>query len=437
MSTSSPVFVLCTARSGSTLLRLVLNSNPAVSCPSETNAALIATAYFNSLHLRYGDENDPEEANLEHIRKVTMSLLGPEGDKLTLCDKSLPNAETAGVLIKVWPEGRFICLYRHVMDFIASALEASPWGFSAYGFAPYVARAPDNFVAALAHFWLDHTRVIRQFELQHPDQTCGIRYEDLVTDANVVAKGMWEFLDLEPPPGDYRHAPFSMDGRRGASDHKVWFSADVDDASVGRGTRISSSLIPPAMRDELNRMLADLQYQQVTLNWGSYGPPETAEGIVEQHQSEDEASVSPPPAQAWHQLDLPRKTDQLVMSLAEAGAFANIAVQTPTVLRIVEDGYLLFMARLSSPLSSEEAPREKELDTQITNEPILILTRDAIIGIIAKMTDVATALRRGNIRYYPSCRVSACLDLDGCDEILRSLSESLSRFRLNLAARSL
>ena len=32
------------------------------------------------------------------------------------------------------PRGRFICLYRHPMDVIASGIEACPWGLNGYGF---------------------------------------------------------------------------------------------------------------------------------------------------------------------------------------------------------------------------------------------------------------------------------------------------------------
>jgi protein-tyrosine sulfotransferase len=34
---SDPVFVLCIGRSGSTLLRLILDTHPELACPQETN----------------------------------------------------------------------------------------------------------------------------------------------------------------------------------------------------------------------------------------------------------------------------------------------------------------------------------------------------------------------------------------------------------------
>src|ERR1700733_5611192 len=39
---SRPVFVLCNARSGSTLLRFVLNDHPDIACPPETNVPALS-----------------------------------------------------------------------------------------------------------------------------------------------------------------------------------------------------------------------------------------------------------------------------------------------------------------------------------------------------------------------------------------------------------
>ena len=42
----------------------------------------------------------------------------------------------APLLRRVYPQARFICLYRHPMDVIASGTEACPWGLNGYGFEP-------------------------------------------------------------------------------------------------------------------------------------------------------------------------------------------------------------------------------------------------------------------------------------------------------------
>jgi len=58
----------------------------------------------------------------------------------------------------VYPEAKFVCVYRHPMDVIASGVEACPWGLAGYGFDPYMAATPGNAVQALASFWADNAR---------------------------------------------------------------------------------------------------------------------------------------------------------------------------------------------------------------------------------------------------------------------------------------
>jgi Sulfotransferase family len=49
-----PVFVLCMSRSGSTLLRLILDTHPDLACPPETNIPAVLLAQLNDLHHRLG-----------------------------------------------------------------------------------------------------------------------------------------------------------------------------------------------------------------------------------------------------------------------------------------------------------------------------------------------------------------------------------------------
>ena len=56
--------------------------------------------------------------------------------------------EGAPLLARVYPQARFVCMYRHPMDVIASGVEACPWGLGGYGFDPYIAATPGNVVIA-------------------------------------------------------------------------------------------------------------------------------------------------------------------------------------------------------------------------------------------------------------------------------------------------
>jgi protein-tyrosine sulfotransferase len=97
------------------------------------------------------DFEDRKAQGLEHARSAARKLirwhLGRDG-KRVFCEKSLPNADHAFMLAEMFPRAKFVCLYRHPLDFIASATGSSKWGFSSYGILPYASASVNNFVLA-------------------------------------------------------------------------------------------------------------------------------------------------------------------------------------------------------------------------------------------------------------------------------------------------
>ncbi len=211
-----PVFVLCAGRSGSTLLRFLLDAHPDLACPPETRlpwlARQLATAWTvieDAGPTRQSANGDSADAAIsapvaDGLRRsldpMMTSYLRRRG-KRRYCDKSLGAAQHAGLLLRIWPDARFICLYRHPMDVIASGIEASPWGLTSYGFEPYIGSPPDNNVAALARYWLDYTTSIVAAEERFTDRCLPVRYEDLVTDPDGQIERILEFIGAAPAPG--------------------------------------------------------------------------------------------------------------------------------------------------------------------------------------------------------------------------------------------
>src|SRR5215831_19962202 len=157
-----PVFVLCCGRSGSTLLRFLLDTHPHLACPPETRlpamSAQMASVWSQLqgtplVAERPGDLPVIGEPVLAGIRSAMDRMVGSylaRRRKRRYCDKSLNTAEHADLLLRVFPGATFICLYRHPMDVIASGIEACPWGLNGFGFDPYAAASPGNAVLALA-----------------------------------------------------------------------------------------------------------------------------------------------------------------------------------------------------------------------------------------------------------------------------------------------
>ncbi len=282
---ADPVFVLCNGRSGSTLLRFMLDAHPEIACPPETNlpalCAQLATVWSliegAPLSANRGDEPPviPDTA-IAGIRQTMDRMVGSylaRRDKRRYCDKSLGTARYAELLLRVYPEARFLCLYRHPMDVIASGMEACPWGLNGYGFDPYIAMTPGNAVLALARFWADNAATTLAAEEQFPDRCLRVRYEDLVTDPEGVAAEIFAFLDVVPVPG-ISAACFSAERERfGPADYKIWYTSTISPDSVGRGWSVPAGMIAPPVLATINELAGKLGYLPVDADWGTSAPP--------------------------------------------------------------------------------------------------------------------------------------------------------------------
>jgi hypothetical protein len=282
---ADPVFVLCNGRSGSTLLRFLLDAHPDLACPPETNLpalcgqlatvwSLIAGA---PLAAKTGDEPpvipDAAIAGVRYtMNEMVGSYLSRRGKK-RYCDKSLGTASFADLLMRIYPQARFVCLYRHPMDVIASGIDACPWGLNGYGFDQYIADTPGNSVMAMARYWTDGAATTLAAEERFPEQCYRVRYEDIVADPEAAAAGIFEFLGAAPAPG-VSELCFSTERERfGPGDHKIWFTSQISDGSVGKGWGIPSVMIAPPVLATVNELCGKLGYAPVDDGWGTTQPP--------------------------------------------------------------------------------------------------------------------------------------------------------------------
>src|SRR5262245_62211161 len=110
---ADPVFVLCAARSGSTLLRFLLDAHPDLACPPETNLPAMAVQLATVWSLIVGAPLSPERgdeppeipaAAIEGVRRtmdeMMASYLARRG-KQRYCDKSLGTARFVELLLRV------------------------------------------------------------------------------------------------------------------------------------------------------------------------------------------------------------------------------------------------------------------------------------------------------------------------------------------------
>jgi sulfotransferase family protein len=304
-ASSDPVFVLCAGRSGSTLLRFVLDAHPDLACPPETNVPALCGQLANvwaliegaPLSANRGDE-PPEipDSVIKGVRDTMDRMVGSylrRRGKKRYCDKSLGTGRYAYLMQRVWPEAKFICLVRHPMDVIASGIEACPWGLGGYGFDQYIAETPSNSVFAMARFWVENVGIILGAEEEYSGRCHRIRYEDLVCDPQSTADGLFDFLGVARVPGIAEEI-FAGDRERfGPADYKIWNTAEITADSVGRGWTMPAGLIGPQYREAMNELCGKLGYFPVDERWGTADRPEDLRvPIVEDTEQDADESAA-------------------------------------------------------------------------------------------------------------------------------------------------
>ena len=280
---TGPVFIACNARSGSTLLRWLIDAHDEISCPGETDVAALLQAYVDSAQA-IGLSGDDALVRARHVVDDLMAthLAVADATKTRWCDKSLSNVHAMDRLAEAWPDARFVLLHRHAMDVIASALEASEWGLDSFGLGQYAQMSPTNGVIAVAGYWIERTAAMLDFEARHPERCLRLRYEDLVTRTDASMDEVWRLFGVEGSKGANAFA--SPHDPLAPADYKIWHTQSVHAESIGRGARIPPERLGIPVRDSMNQLLAMLGYQQVDTRWGSGGsePVEGAtDGILE------------------------------------------------------------------------------------------------------------------------------------------------------------
>src|SRR5215472_14547271 len=282
---AEPVFVLCAGRSGSTLLRFLLDAHPELACPPETRLATMCAQIAGVWSQLEGSPLPAERASgppaipdaaLAGVRHTMNRMIVPyleRRGKRRYCDKSLGAAEYADVLRAVFPGAKFLCLYRHPMDVIASGIEACPWGLNGFGFDAYADSSPRNSVKALAQFWAENASMILAAEERLGDRGYRVRYEDLVADPETVADGIFRFLGVRPVPG-ISAACFAPERERlGPGDYKIWHTTRITADSVGRGWSVPAEMMGPPLMAAVNDVAERLGYARIGKTWGIAAVP--------------------------------------------------------------------------------------------------------------------------------------------------------------------
>ncbi|MFC1452060.1 sulfotransferase [Verrucomicrobiota bacterium] len=244
-----PFFIVGSGRSGTTLLRAVLQAHPAVHIPPELHAlgdliALdrrrardvweeklgtmlrvlrshpclaafgISAGQWEALREKLAGLEE-EERDLAHVidgfYRFHAGIVKPAASRWG--DKTPVNTLYMNEIRELFPRARFIHMLRDGRDVVRSLLEINP---------PVCGNMREA-----ARRWVVFVRMARLFGDRHPNQYLEVRYEDLVTDPGSQIERICRFLGLELQRSMLQH-------------HRL----DAGLADVGRAQHLKGALEP-------------------------------------------------------------------------------------------------------------------------------------------------------------------------------------------------
>jgi hypothetical protein len=247
METDKGIVILGVPRSGTTLVRRLLNAHPNIACPGET-CILSACARF--LHaetvadgLDFGVLNGLSFAGFEQdeiLRRLRNFAFGFHRDYAQSREKTRWAEKTAvdifhldGVEALCADHVQYVCVVRHGLDVICSLKEFSDRGFTYLSeIHEYVKRYP-IVLEAFAHAWVDANQSLLEFVARHSDNTHVIRYEDLIDAPESETKKMFDFLNEEFSE-EIISTALARPRQAGLSDWKTFQRGNIDKTSLDR-----------------------------------------------------------------------------------------------------------------------------------------------------------------------------------------------------------
>ncbi|MEV4472440.1 sulfotransferase [Nonomuraea salmonea] len=180
----APVFIISPVRSGSTLLRAMLNAHPDLHAPHELHVRRLRVEFDTSLAEKAMEALGHNKADLEHLlwdRVLHRELV--RSGKRFIVEKTPANAFAYERLAACWPDARFVFLLRHPASIAASWYEASPGK-----------RTRDEAAADA----LRYMKAVQRARKALPGLT--VRYEELTAEPEKIGRAICDFLSVPWSP---------------------------------------------------------------------------------------------------------------------------------------------------------------------------------------------------------------------------------------------
>jgi len=242
-----PGFIIGVYRSGTTLLRYVLDSHSHIAVPPESNYLLPLAGFANDpwVHKGFSGMGVDQQGLLQHLREFAWTPLDDYAiakgkrrwfDKTPSYTNILPFLDTL-----FGKQCRYIMLYRHGLDVANSMTKGHQEGVI-YGPAKrYITDTGASPRLGYTRYWVDQCEKMLTFEAAHPQQCVRLRYEDYANAPQTWLPRVFdaidepwqpEVLEFHKQTHDFGLQDHKIGNTRGFSpstaNYRQWPQADID-----------------------------------------------------------------------------------------------------------------------------------------------------------------------------------------------------------------
>ncbi len=271
------IVILGHPRSGTTLLRRVIDRHSRIACPGETHVLSAGASFIRSQPTADGVDMGvlaglsfagfEDEEVLSRVRELVFSFPREHAarqGKPRWAEKTAFDAYAIPEIdLLCGDDAYFVGIVRHGLDVAASCVDfVEAAGTYPTAMHPYIQRYPMP-LEAFAHSWVDVNAALLEFATRHPDNCVLCRYEDLVEEPAEALEAVLDFVGESFEPAmieqDFRSAD-----QTGFGDHKSYQQAGISTASRDRWKKI-----PPYPLERLsqicNPLLSKFGYEPVVV----------------------------------------------------------------------------------------------------------------------------------------------------------------------------